>query len=322
MQLLHPPRLRFFLPQATKTTIATSLLIGPHPPDNGGIHMALRRAASANANAVQLFTARPQFYNDKIGVRPERLQRFREAVAETGFDLSACLVHAAYVLNTATPDMDKYERSCAALARELERCSAFGVMGFCFHPGSAGTSDVDSAIDRAGDAIAGALAAHQGPARVLIENTAGGGRTMGRSPEEVAAMLARISPEERRRTGYGLDTCHLFVSGYDLTAGRAEVRDILDRFCDATGEAPSFMHLNDSEGELGSNRDRHALLGEGRLGLEPFRWLLEDSRLRGIPLIVETPTANPAIGDDDPSADEFDAKMVSLVRELAGVAAD
>jgi deoxyribonuclease IV len=280
--------------------------------------MAVRRAAAAGGSTVQLFSARPQFYNEKIGVKPERLQRFQEAINETGLTAKRCIVHAAYVLNTATPEMDKYERSCAALAKELERCEAFGVMGFCFHPGSAGSSDVDSAIDRIGDAIALAIESSPGSARVLIENAAGAGRTMGRSASELGGMLSRVPKKARARTGYGLDTCHLFASGIDFTSSEAAARAMLDRFCDAAGEPPSFMHLNDSGGEFGSNRDRHALLGEGRIGLDPFRWLLADPRLENIPLILETPTANPGIGDDDPSADEYDARMVRLVLEMVG----
>jgi deoxyribonuclease-4 len=155
-----------------------------------------------------------------------------------------------------------------------------------------------------------------GTTRVWIENTAGAGRTMGRTAEEVAAMLAQIPAPLRQRAGYGLDTCHLFASGHNIAESAQSFRGIVDRFCDLTGEAPSFFHLNDSEGALGSNRDRHALLGEGAIGLSAFRWLLEDSRSHDIPLILETPTSEVEIADDDDTPDPFDVRMIQLLEEL------
>lgn len=294
------------------------MLIGVHPNDAGGIDMAVRRAAGAGATALQVFSAKPQFYNEKIAVRPERVQRFREAMATAGLAPATCLVHAAYVLNTASPEPNKAERAALGLAKELERTAALGAFACCFHPGSAGDGDLASAVDRVGDAVARAVSAVPGTARVLIENTAGAGRTMGRTPEEIAGMLARVPAGLRHRTGYGLDTCHLFASGLDFTTSPAAARALVDRFCDVIGEGPAFLHCNDSEGAFGSNRDRHALVGEGQIGLEPFRWLLADERLRGIPVILETPHERENVADDDPSPDPFDVRMVALLRALAG----
>lgn len=289
---------------------------GAHTIGTGGVHMAAARAGAAGMQALQVFSAMPQFYNEKATVKPEKAQRFTEALAAAGIEKRHCLVHAAYVLNTASPEPGKYERARLGLAKELERTTALGVLGFCFHPGSAGTGDPAEAVARVGDAMAFALSQVPGGARILIENTAGAGRTMGRSPEEIAGMLARLTAAERARAGYGLDTCHLFASGHDFTAGPQAARDVLDRFADVIGDAPSFLHLNDSEGALGSNKDRHALIGEGRIGVEPFRWLLADPRTQGIPLILETPQAAPDIGEDDPSADAWDVRMITLLRSL------
>jgi deoxyribonuclease-4 len=293
------------------------VLIGVHPTDSGGIDMAVRRAAAAGATALQVFSAKPQFYNEKIAVRPERVQRFRQAMAECGLSTSACLVHAAYVLNTASPEAEKAERAALGLAKELERTEALGAFACCFHPGSAGDGEVASAVDRAGDAVARAIAAVPGRARVLIENTAGAGRTMGRTPEEIAGMLRRVPQDLRPRAGYGLDTCHLFASGLDFTSSPAAARSLIDRFCDVIGEAPAFLHCNDSEGGFGSNRDRHALIGEGQVGEGPFGWLLSDERLRGIPLILETPHARESVAEDDATPDPNDVRMVALLRALA-----
>ena len=127
-------------------------------------------------------------------------------------------------------------------------------------------------------------------------------------------MLARIPKKLRPRTGYGLDTCHLYASGYDIARSRAELTRTLDAFEEATGEAPGFFHLNDSEGALGSNRDRHALLGEGAIGTEAFGWLLADPRSRGVPLVLETPQENAEVAPDDDSPDPFDVRMLGILR--------
>ena len=289
---------------------------GSHTNDIGGIHMAARRAAAAGMEALQIFSAKPQFYNDRIAVKPERAQRFREALAETGIGGSRCLVHAPYILNTASPEPEKYERAAAGLAKELERTTQLGAFAFCFHPGSAGTSDPVAAIERAGDAITRALESVPGSTRVLIENTAGAGRTMGRTPEEIAGMLKRVPSAIRARAGYGLDTCHLFASGLDFHSSPAAARALLDRFVDIIGEEPSFLHLNDSVNPFASNRDRHALIGEGLIGVEAFRGLLEDARTQGIPCILETPHEVAEVGEDDVTPDPYDVRMMQLLRGL------
>lgn len=293
------------------------LFLGAHTISNGGIHMAAARAGAAGMKALQIFSAMPQFYNEKATVKPEKEARFTEAMAAAGIDKDHCIVHAAYVLNTASPEPEKYERAKLGLAKELERTTTLGVRGFCFHPGSAGKSDPEGAIERVGDAMTFALEQVPDSARILIENTAGAGRTMGRSAEEIAGMLARIPAKLRKRAGYGLDTCHLFASGHDFVSSREAATALLDRFVDVIGEAPSFMHFNDSEGDFGSNKDRHALIGEGKIGAEPFRWLLHDKRAHGIPLVMETPQEHPDIGDDDASPDPYDVRMMELLRSLA-----
>ena len=293
-----------------------SYFFGAHTIGSGGIHMAAARAGAAGMKALQVFSAMPQFYNEKATVRPEKAARFTEALAEAGIEKRHCIVHAAYVLNTASPEPEKYERAKLGLAKELERTNALGVLGFCFHPGSAGTSDPAGAIERVGDAMAFALEKVPAGAKILIENTAGAGRTMGRAPEEIAGMLARLPAALRARAGYGLDTCHLFASGHDFHSTPQAASALLDRFSSVIGEPPSFLHFNDSEGDFGSNKDRHALIGEGKIGVEPFRWLLRDPRTQEIPIILETPQATPGIADDDPSPDAYDVRMIELLQSL------
>ncbi len=293
---------------------------GAHTVDTGGIHMAARRAANADMRALQIFSAIPKFYNDKVSVRPERIARFCEAIAATIIAPERIVVHAAYVLNTATPDEAKWLRARDGLAKELERSNALGAGAVCFHPGAATDGDREAAAERIATAIIHALETVQGETRLLVENTAGAGNTMARTPEEVGAILAHVPKRLRPRTGYGLDTCHLFASGYDLRASSASLCGVLDAFEGATGERPGFFHLNDSEGALASNRDRHMLIGDGMIGAEAFGWLLADPRSRGIPLILETPQLDDEVGDDDDTPDPYDVQMMELLRRLAGAA--
>jgi deoxyribonuclease-4 len=289
---------------------------GAHTIDNGGIQMAVRRAGNAEMRAMQLFTAIPKYYGDKVSIKPERVARFRDALAATKIAPERVVVHAAYVLNVATPDTEKWTRARDGLAEELERSTALGVGAVCFHPGAATDDDREAAAERIAAAIVHALDGVRGSTRLLVENTAGAGRTMARTAEEVGAILAHVPKSLRARTGYGLDTCHLFASGYDLRTSRAEVTRVLDAFEEATGEAPGFFHLNDSEGALGSNKDRHMLIGDGRIGVDAFAWLLADPRTRGVPLILETPQLNMDIGDDDDSPDPYDVQMMELLGRL------
>jgi deoxyribonuclease-4 len=293
--------------------------LGAHPADAGGVVMAVRRAAAAQMQAMQMFTAVPTYYNEKVKIKADRAEKFQAALAEAGMSPARVLVHGAYVLNTASPEEEKAARAKSGLARELERSTALGVGACCFHPGSAGTGDPDEACDRVGDAIRHALETVPETAsgtRVLIENTAGAGRTMGRSAEEIARMLSRVPSELRHRTGYGLDTCHLFASGHDIAESAAAQRKTLDEFERVIGERPGFFHLNDSQHPFGSNKDRHALIGEGAIGVEPFRWLLADPRTEGISLILETPHEREEVADDDATPDPFDVKMMALLSSL------
>jgi deoxyribonuclease-4 len=288
--------------------------IGSHTVANGGIHMAALRAGNAGLNALQIFTAPPQYYGDKATMKAERVQRFRTALREAHIEPEHVLVHAAYVLNTATEDEIKLARARAGLRKELERSTALGVGGVCFHPGAATSGDRSAAAERVATAITQALEAVTGATLLLVENTAGAGMTFGKTAEEVGAILRAIPSHLRHRTGYGLDTCHLFASGLDITRSETELRRILDQFEEAAGSPPAFFHLNDSEGALGSNKDRHVLIGKGKIGQTPFGWLLGDPRSEGVPLILETPQQNYDIADDDPSADPYD---IAMLRQLA-----
>lgn len=287
--------------------------LGAHTINNGGIHMAVKRAGNAGMTAMQLFTAIPKYYGDKVSIKPERVERFKAALAETKIKPENVIVHAAYVLSVATPDDDKWVRAAGGLAKEMERSSAIGAGQVCFHSGSAGESERSASAKRIATAMLQALKAADSETKLLIENTAGAGRTMGKTADEIADILSHIPKSLRARTGYGLDTCHLFASGYDITHSKEMLKAIIDDFEEKTGEPPSFFHFNDSEGALGSNKDRHALIGDGAIGENPFRWLMQDPRTNGVPLVLETPQLNYDIGDDDPTPDPYDVQMMALL---------
>lgn len=294
-------------------------VIGVHTADDGGLPMAVARAAAAGARALQVFTAIPTYYNEKASLKPEKAAKVHEALERHGIARRHVLVHAAYVVNTATTDEAKALKARNGLAKELERSTVLQAGGFCFHPGSAGDGDPLDAAVRVGQAIVHALGTVPETAsgtRVLIENTAGAGRTMGRNADEIALMLAQVPREMRHRTGYGLDTCHLFASGHDIASSPAAQRAVLEHFERTIGEKPSFLHLNDSQHPLGSNKDRHALIGEGLIGAEAFRWLVNDPVAEGIPLILETPQARATVVEDDATADPYDARMVALLESF------
>jgi deoxyribonuclease-4 len=296
----------------------TTHLFGAHTIDVGGIHMAVRRAGNAGMTALQVFTAIPKYYNERVSTRPERVERFRKALAATDIRPEHVVSHGAYVLNVATPDEAKWTRARDGLAKELERSTALGIGIVCFHPGAATDGDRAAAAKRIAVAIVHALETVKGTdTRLLVENTAGAGATMARTAEEVGAILRHVPKRLRERTGYGLDTCHLWSSGYDIAASSAALRAVLDEFEQAAGEPPGFFHLNDSEGDRASNRDRHALIGDGKIGAAAFGWLLADPRSRGVPLILETPQLNAEIAEDDDTPDPYDVQMMVLLRELA-----
>ena len=288
--------------------------LGAHTINNGGIHMAVKRAGNAGMTAMQLFTAIPKYYGDKISIKPERVTRFRAALVEAKIEPRFVIAHAAYVLNTATPDPEKSTRARAGLAKELERASALGLGVVCFHPGAATDDDREAAAERVATAIVQALEhVPTGSTRVLVENTAGAGRTFAKTAAEVGAILRHVPASMRRRTGYGLDTCHLYASGYDLNASADAVTRVLDEFEEATGEPPGFFHLNDSEGALGSNKDRHVLIGDGQIGSAAFERLVADRRSQNVPLVLETPQLNYEIGEEDPTPDPYDLQMMAVL---------
>lgn len=260
--------------------------IGAHESVAGGLHLALARAESDGGRALQIFTSpslrwRPSTPSD------EEASLFRSERARLdGF--APLLSHASYLVNLASPDPLLRRRSLEAMELELERCDLLGIDHVVLHPGSHRGEGVAAGLRRVGSALDVLCRASAGSrVRILLENTAGQGDTLGARFEELGTLIATSAANDR--LGVCLDTCHAWAAGYDLGSadGVDETLAALER---AVGlERVRAFHLNDARHPRGSRVDRHAQIGEGTIGLEGFRRLVNDSRFAGRPAVVETP---------------------------------
>jgi deoxyribonuclease-4 len=269
------------------------MLLGAHVSTAGGCRNAPERAREIGASAIQIFTKQPNRWAE-VEVNDEEAERFRDGVAlgQIGF----ANAHDSYLINLATADPVLRDRSLEAFRGELRRAERLGLDALVTHPGNATDDDKPRGLAQNAALIEQALDEVPGSAMVLLETTAGSGRVLGATFEELAEMIERVSPGQRHRLGVCLDTCHTYSAGYDL---REDYDGVMARFADTIGlERLRLFHLNDSQNPLGSKKDRHAWIGEGTLGDEPFRRIMTDERLAGIPKVLETPK-----GDDHTAAD-------------------
>lgn len=262
--------------------------LGAHVSVAGGAPKAVERASELACDAFQIFVKSPSQWRNKPRTEAECVA-FREAREAAGLPVIA---HAGYLINLASAKEDVLARSRDALADEIARCDALGVPGLVLHPGAAMDGDRDAALDAVAHSLDAVLAeAPSSSTTVLLENTAGQGSTLGITPAELAAIVARV--ERPERLGVCLDTCHAFAAGYDLRESEGLERLIDELDAGPGRERLAAWHLNDSKHGLGEHRDRHANIGDGVLGLEAFARLLHDDRFASLPMIVETP-----LGDD------------------------
>jgi deoxyribonuclease-4 len=262
------------------------MLIGAHVSPAGGLPNAVKRGVERGCRAIQIFNQSPRMWKP-TSYRDEDVSAFREAMAQSPID--AVLIHAVYLLNCASDDPDIRAKSLISLTHSLRVGRAIGARGVVLHPGSAKTGNVQAAIARAGETIREALDESE-ECPLHLENTAGAGGTLGRSIDELAALIEASGAGER--LGLCLDSCHLFASGYDIrsTTGMDGLVDELDTKI-GLGRLGS-LHLNDSQTPLGSNRDRHANVGRGELGEEGCAAFLSAPAFAAIPCVLETPGEN------------------------------
>jgi deoxyribonuclease IV len=261
------------------------MLIGAHVSPAGGPANAVTRGVERGCRSIQIFNQSPRQWKPTV-YDDEKVEAFKEAMAES--DVEALLIHAVYLVNCASEDADLREKSLTSLTASLHAGAALGAVGVVLHPGSAlkNGGEAEAAVGRAAKVIKEALAESEG-CDLHLENTAGAGGTLGRTFEELAALIEGAGGG--KRLGACLDSCHLLASGYDVRSagGLGEVLDEFDRVVgmDRLGS----LHVNDSMTPLGSNRDRHAALGEGELGAEGCTAFLSEPRFDGLPCIFEGP---------------------------------
>jgi deoxyribonuclease-4 len=261
------------------------MLLGAHVSTSGGIHTAIDRIEEYGGEAVQLFTQSPRTWRP-TNHDPANIERFKERRAEAG--VGAVLCHALYLVNLASPDEQIYEKSRSTLSNTVEVASAIEADAVVFHVGSHLGAGFEAGLERVVPALAQALERCSETTWLLMENSAGAGGTIGRSIEELATLYKRL--DRHPRLGVCLDSCHLFVSGYDISK-REQLNGVLDRLDEAIGlDRLRALHVNDSKAPLGSNRDRHENVGDGVLGSK-LGVFLGHPQLQGLPAVLETPGA-------------------------------
>ena len=256
--------------------------IGAHVSSSGGIDKAVGRAVEIGADSMQVFTQSPRTWRP-TNHDPASFERFRERRTEEG--IGGVLCHALYLCNLAAPDDGVYTKSIAALSNTMEVATAIGADGVVFHVGSHLGSGFESGLARVVPALEQVLELTSDETWLLIENSAGAGGTIGRSIAEIATLHERL--DRHPRLGVCLDSCHLYVSGIDVTdpAALDATLDELDRSIGL--DRLRALHVNDSAAPVGSNRDRHANIGEGVLG-ERLGVFLGNARLQALPALLET----------------------------------
>jgi deoxyribonuclease IV len=263
--------------------MVVGVLIGAHVSPAGGPAKAVARGVEKGARAIQIFNQNPRAWRPRE-YSAEEVAEFRAAMAAA--DVDALLIHAVYLLNCASDDPDVRGNSLRSLIASLRAGDLLGAHAVVLHPGSAKTGDVHAAIARAGEVIAEALAESEGCA-LHLENTAGAGGTLGRSFGELAALVEAAGGDPR--LGLCLDSCHLLASGFDVRTADG-LAAVLDECVGLVGlDRLGSLHLNDSQTPLGSNRDRHANVGEGELGEDGCAVFLSEPRFDGLPCVLETP---------------------------------
>ncbi|MGY0218213.1 deoxyribonuclease IV [Endozoicomonadaceae bacterium StTr2] len=264
---------------------ADQKFIGAHVSAAGGVDNAPLNAKELGATAFALFTKNQRQWQAKP-LESKAIDNFRRRCELYGFSPAQILPHDSYLINLGHPETEAREKSLNAFVDELQRCEQLGLDRLNFHPGShlRKISETESlklvaeSVNRALEKTTGVMA--------VIENTAGQGSNLGYSFEHLAEIIDQV--EDKSRIGVCLDTCHAFAAGYDLRTNES-CTQVFQQFEETVGFSYlQGMHLNDSKGALNSRKDRHHSLGEGEIGWEAFRFIMQDKRFNGIPMVLET----------------------------------
>ena len=283
-------------------------LLGAHLSIAGGLPRALLRGEALHCRTIQIFTTNPNRWKSR-DLRPEEIRAFREIRARTG--IHPVISHGSYLVNLASSDPFLYGKSIEVMGVEVRRCHLLGISAVVVHPGFHGGRGEREGLRRVSAAVNEILAATNGlDVRIVLESTAGQGTALGGRFEHFAALFDHVG--QVRRVGLCIDTCHVFAAGYDLRTPGAYDRMVTAVETTVGLGKLELFHLNDSLGEAGSRIDRHAHIGEGRIGLPAFRRIMRDERFIGVPKIIETPKGDPFHGRDG-----ADRRNLALLRRLS-----
>ena len=261
------------------------MIFGAHESIAGGLNLAVWRGHKATCDTIQIFNkSNNQWRAKKIGVK--EVENFFAAIEETGVTVSVS--HTSYLINIASPKPDLREKSYLSLKDEMERCRLLKIPNLILHPGShvgsgeeTGLRTIVESLNRLFDDLV------DNDVTLLLESTAGQGSNLGHTFEQLASLIDGV--EDKEHIGVCLDTCHVFAAGYSLVDSE-DYRRTMQSFDDTVGlNRLGIIHMNDSKRELGSRIDRHEHIGEGHIGLDGFRNIVNDKRLEKVPLILETP---------------------------------
>ena len=281
--------------------------LGAHVSAAGGVDNAPGRAAEIGCACLQLFTKQPSRWAEPVldDVTAGAFGRERDA-----HGIRTAVAHESYLINLASPDPALWKRSLQSFKSELRRSTRLGLDFVVTHPGNATDGDLETGVARNAEGLTRALDAVAGPTMVLLELTAGAGTSIGATFENLAGILARLPGSLAPRAGVCVDTCHAFAAGYDLAK---DWHGVWARFDDVLGlDRLRLFHVTDSKHPLGSRKDRHEHLGQGTLGVEPFRQLMNDPRFAEVPKLLETPK------ESDPLT--YDVMNLDFLRGLRAAA--
>lgn len=262
------------------------MLFGAHVSTAGGLAKAPERGRSIDAEAIQVFTRNQvQWRARRLTAREAR--DFRQSVESNA--VQTVVAHGSYLVNLASPDRDLRDKSRRAFVQELRRCDALGICALILHPGAHMGAGPERGLEAVARSLNHAMRRTRGIApRILLENTAGAGSTLGRTFEELHDIIDRL--DEPERVGVCIDTCHLYAAGYDIRSAAGYATTMRSLGAELGFDRVRAFHLNDAKRELGSRADRHEGIGIGTIGREAFRRLVRDRRFRGRPAILETPS--------------------------------
>ena len=284
---------------SVETLTKTLPRLGAHMSIAGGLEKAVERGRGAGCQTIQIFSKS----NNQWAAPPitdEQAQRFKQAARDNG--IGPIFAHSAYLINIGSPDKKTHEQSKQALKVEMERAARLGLASLVLHPGAHKETGEQECILRIAETAAWVLENTPSPVRLLYETAAGQGSCVGHRFEHLAELLRLTGHPDR--VGICLDTCHIFAAGYDLRTEAAYAKT-MEEFDRVVGLLKiQAVHLNDSKKELGCRVDRHEHIGQGQIGLEGFRCLLNDKRFSGVPMVLETPK------DEECTEDKMNLKIL------------